>query len=481
MNIIVAGAGTAGWLAALYTNKKYPDASVTVVHDDKTPIIGVGEGTTPGFIRFMNFIDITTEELVQNCEATIKNGIKFTNWVGDGTHYYHSFFSHGYQDDLFLTSIFNGINIEKCEIASLLSESNKILLNQDEKCFVDSDNKHAVHFNAGKLAEYLKDVGVKRGIKIVTGKISNVYRDNNDYVTEIELDTKQIIKTDFVFDCTGFARIFVSKVYNSPLKTYEKNLPTKRAMPFFIDKDGETPPFTEAIAMKYGWLWKIPVGNRFGCGYVFDSDFITDEEAYEEICEITKQKPIVNRKISFKPEYHTKPFNKNTLALGLSHGFFEPLEATSLMLVTRMLSLLPDIRKYKQTRVDVYNDRILKDVETIADMLYIHYLTPRKDTDFWKNFEKNNIMPKHTFETLKKLKNISFYYPNLVSDLDPFSTYSFMKCMEGVNAIDVEFIDDNKDLLRDDIETIFQILKENEHIYKKSKKHDDYLNYWTNI
>jgi len=482
MNIIVAGAGTAGWLAALYANKAYPSASVTVVHDDKTPIIGVGEGTTPQFTKFMKSIDISTEELVKNCEATIKNGIKFTNWKGDGTHYFHPIFSLGIDNEKrILDAVSKGIDVEKTELASVLSEHNKIPLKDDDVSFADvKDLNHALHFNARKLAEYLEKVGVERGIKTVIGKITGVIRGDNDYVTAVELHTKQIIKTDFIFDCTGFARIFVDKVYKSPFRSYENSLPVKRAMPFFIDKGDTTPPFTEAIAMKYGWMWKIPVGNRFGCGYVYDSDHITDEEAYEEICEITKQNPNIPRKISFKPGYHTKPFNKNTVAIGLSHGFLEPLEATSLMIVILMLEVLPKIGEYNQSRVDTYNNFIMENIENVVDMLYMHYLTPRKDTDFWKNFKTNNVIPKHTSKTINRIKNIGFDYPNFVKGMEPFDIFSFIKCMEGVNAIDNEFIKNNKNLLINDDTRINDIINRVEKVSKKAKNHDDYLKYWSN-
>lgn len=481
MNIIVAGAGTAGWLAALYANKKYPDCNVTVIHDDKTPIIGVGEGTTPLFSAFMKMLDISIEELIKNCDATIKNGIKFTNWKGDGTHYQHTFLDNKEIHKTLFTALSNKINLDDIVLGATLSNNNKIPFSIDNKENVDSDTGYALHFDAKKMAEYLQSVGVSRGIKKVVGKIKDIRLDKDDFVSEIILDTNKIIKPNFVFDCTGFSRVFVNKVYNSPLKSYKEFLPVKKAMPFFLDKTGTTPPFTEAIAMKYGWMWKIPVGKRYGCGYVFDSDYITDEEAYEEICEVTKQKPHIPRTLSFKPEYNVKPFNKNTLALGLSHGFLEPIEATSLLIVINMLVVLNqtgcDIFEHTNNdlHTEMYNKIVLNYVENCVNMVYIHYLTPREDTDFWKKF-KNNI-PTSVYNILNKIKNFDSKHPDEeLIHRKPFGIYNFLKCMAGVDYIHQDTIKKNVS----ESEDVYLKLKNIQNICKKSKNHDEYLTYCSN-
>ncbi len=483
MSIVVAGAGTAGWMAALWVKGVYPDRNVTVVYDDKIPIIGVGESTAPAFLNFMRDVGISLHDIVKNCEATIKNAIKFTNWKGDGTHYYHDFMGGDEMIENYFNALALGIPLDKVDRVSTLSDNNKIFTLNEGLDMEDVEiTPYAVHFNAKLMAEYLHKVGVSRGIKIVIGKIEDAVLDTDGYVTEIVLDTKQKLKTDFIFDCTGFSRFFVNKVYNSPVKSYENILPVKRAMPFWLDNTGTdpTPPFTEAIAMKYGWMWKIPVGKRYGCGYVFDSDLVSDEEAYEEICEVTKQKPHIRKKIPFKPEYHTKPFNKNVLALGLSHGFLEPLEATSLLITSQMLlslfSHIPNrdlIDRYKrESFTECYNKFIMKYVDNCVYMVYIHYLTPRTDTEFWKNFKNNS--PEDVSRILKLVKEYDVTKPNDARKMLPFSIIDFLKCMSGVQELDKELIDRNtRPHLRSEIRNK---IAQCEYLAERSMTHDTLLN-----
>lgn len=477
MNIIVAGRGTAGWMAALFTKKFFPDTNITVVYDDKTPIIGVGESTTPNFLDFIRTVDIPIEEVIKNCEATIKHSIKFTNWKGDGTHYHHAFTFEDCVENIF-NALSSNTNLDDVVLSSMLAENKKVAFGKEETWFNPYHGTGtALHFNAKKMAEYLQIVGVNRGIKTVVGKIEDVSLDNDGYVTNIILDTKEVINTDFIFDCTGFARFFVNKIYDSPFNSYEKILPVKKAMPFFIDRTEETPPFTEAIAMKYGWMWKIPVGKRYGCGYVFDSDYIDEKEAYEEICEVIKQKPHVPKTISFKAGYNTKPLNKNTLALGLAHGFLEPLEATSLLITANMLLTCFNNRIIKNAisrnndLEEAYNKIILKQVENCVDMVYIHYLTPRNDTIFWQKF-KDNIPPSVT-DKLNEIKNFDIKKQSSLWNAAPFNISNFLKCMGGVDYIEKDTIERNsKELSHSQLQKLIESFRD---ICMKSKTHDEYL------
>jgi tryptophan halogenase len=486
-NIIIAGAGTAGWLAALHSKKHHPDYNVTVVYDDKTPIIGVGESTTPNFLKFMREeIDIPLKDLIKNCDVTLKNGIKFTNWKGDGSHYYHTFTSD--KVEKYFNALATGIHLDEIIKPAVLSKNNKIAHSTDGVEIKENAYKHAgyaIHFNAKLMAEYLQKVGMERNIKTVVGKIEDAVLDSEGYVSEIILDTRQKLKTDFIFDCTGFGRFFVNKVYKSPVESYEEILPVKKAMPFFLNITKPTPPYTEATAMKYGWMWKIPVGDRYGCGYVFDSDLITDEEAYNEICEVTGQKPHVPRKLTFKSGYHTKPMNKNTLALGLSHGFLEPLEATSLLITIEMLNVMTEtipngnlFNRYKHDEyTDDYNKVIMNYVKNCVSMVYIHYLTPRNDTEFWRNFKTN--IPNHVNDILKKVNDYDVLKPNSLKFELPFNISNFLNCMAGVDYINKETIDRNS---REHLYSkVHDKVEKYKYLAEKSVNHDEYLNSLTNI
>jgi len=428
MHLTVVGRGTAGCLTALYMHKEYPEYDVTMVYDDKIPIIGVGESTTPMFVNIMKHLDISIEDLIKNCDATVKNSIKFTNWNGDGKHYYHGF-SYDFDPRTAAYEMYNGKCLDSVDFSSFISEKGKYC----------DDIAYAVHFNAKVLAEYLERVAVERGVHVENGRVEKVNKDSNDFVEELVLDSGKTLKTDFVFDCTGFARLFVKQTYNSPYKSYAKNLPVKRAMPFFIERKEETvPTYTESIAMKYGWMWKIPVGNRYGCGYVYDSDYVSDDEAYEEICEVTGQRPYVPRKLSFSPGYYTKPFNKNTVALGLSHGFLEPLEATAIWLVLIMLTRIPrlDKRRRYTKHIDRFNRIHEIAIDRVVSFLYLHYMTRRNDTPFWRDFTTKNEMPEYMKSVANILKDRMLQESDMdCEDTDLFDIDSWIKCADGVRCI----------------------------------------------
>jgi len=453
-NIVIAGRGTTGWLTALLIQKQFPNYNITVVYDDKIPIIGVGESTTPSFLDFIEtYLDIPTSDIIKECEGTLKLGIKFKNWKGDGSHYYHSF--TGNPVDYFCSALSKGMHLDEIDLAAQLCELNKVPKQVDGVEYSGRDDKYertcmALHFNAKLLAEYLEKIGKERGINTVIGNIEDSVLDDDGYVVEIVLDTKERIDTEFIFDCTGFSRVFVDKVYKSPMDYFE-HLPVKRAMPFFLDKTGPTPSYTEAIAMKYGWMWKIPVGDRYGCGYAFDSDLTTDEDVYKEICEETGQKPDIRKKIDFKAGYHTKPMNKNTLALGLAHGFLEPLEATSILITIDMLHIFKQtipvencriVRKNRDSYTKDYNKLVQKIVTNCTDFVYLHYLTPRNDTEFWRRFQE-----KTPRKSLTKILNLVNEYdaskPNDLQLLHPFERKSYIQCLSGVDMLNKDMIKRN--------------------------------------
>ena len=220
------------------------------------------------------------------------------------------------------------------------------------------------------------------------------------FTAVLTLDTQKVIPLDFVFDCTGFYRLLIGKHYNSKWKTYTDVLPVKAAVPFFLEPnfDEELPTYTDSIAMKYGWMWQIPLQHRTGCGYVYDSDLISEEEAIQEIEEYLGFEPLYPRKnkggFKFEAGCYETPWVKNCIALGLSAGFIEPLEATSIMVTIGCLqdifSNVQNIQDKNSPFREVYNTLVEKKNDEIRDFLYFHYMTGRTDTDFWKKFTFEN-------------------------------------------------------------------------------------------
>lgn len=401
-DVVVVGGGTAGWLTALFVRKKLPNLNVTLIESSEIGILGAGEGTTPHFINLLKDLNISLLDIFKHANGTIKNGIKFTNWNGDSKSYFHPFFDEKtlLTDPFFVgKKIAQGDNLDSLVPSALISSvyKAKIQLNQAND-FIDYGNC-ALHFDARLLASFLKKIGIERGVKLVDGIVKTFDRDDNNNIVSLTLENNQTLQLDFLFDCTGFKRMFIGKHYKSEWVTYKNNLPVNKAIAFFIpDSSTKVPPYTEAIAMKYGWVWKIPVQGRFGCGYVFDSNSINEQQAVEELKQTFGEIEIA-RSFSFEPGCYKELWKGNCIALGLASGFIEPLEATSIwvtiLTLQNFLNNISGASEKNKRATEVFNRTMHTLNEQILAFIYFHYITKRTDTDFWKNFRSKNTQPEY--------------------------------------------------------------------------------------
>jgi len=411
--IVVVGGGTAGWMSALMVNKTHPEVDVTLIESKEIGILGAGEGSTPFLYQFFKYLGVSLSDVVSNCDATIKYGIKFTNWNNDGEFYYHGFGSeekglsfqpivtpYQYISPYVSASIFLNDGIKEIDFVEKVSEKNKVPFifkkKQGKDVILDYENigPISIHFNATKLAQRLKEIGLSRGINVVESTIKDVSLDKDKYVTGMVLENDDVVLCDFVFDCSGFHKLIIDKVFNSKWKSYKDFLPVDSAVPFFIDVEESLPAYTEAIAMKYGWMWKIPLQNRFGCGYVYDSSLISEEEAVKEIENFLGYVPNYPRKdkggFKFSAGSYEKTWINNCVAMGLAANFVEPLEATSLWVTATSLAQLfsyPNCLTTKSDKIkDEFNRRVLERNDEVSQFIYFHYMSLRDDTEFWKKF-----------------------------------------------------------------------------------------------
>lgn len=381
----VIGGGTAGWLTALFVKEKFPNSDVTVIASSEIGILGAGEGTTPPFVDFLRDINISFEDIISNALGTVKTGIKFVNWSGDSKHYFHNFVSDEW-----------------------------------EKEIVDSGRQEqfqALHFDANLLAKYLQSVGLTRGIKLVDSEVISCNPDQDNNIVSLTLKNEQQIKTDFVFDCSGFRRVIIGNYYKSPWTSYSKLLPVNRAMPFFLKNSGiDLPKYTESVALKHGWMWKIPVQGRFGCGYIFDSSRATDEEIKAEIEDYHGHEIVSPRMFSFDAGCYDTTWINNCVAIGLSSGFSEPLEATSIWVqITSLRHLLKNIDGMFNPLIKAkYNESIKTMNHEIVKFLHFHYLSDRQDSNFWKSFKSTDI----------KLQSMG--------PIETYSSYNWMTIAKGI-------------------------------------------------
>jgi len=458
-SVTILGGGTAGWITALYVRQTFPDISITVIESSDIGILGAGEGTTPKMIRFLDFVGIPVSEIVSNCKATIKNSIKFTGWNNDDEHFYNTFGAYHPYD---LGSIDNSsfLQTNQTHLSFIQAFKNKDKLKDFSFIHKLSDNlmtpfskdndiqpydnimqqftstaPFAIHFDARLFAQYLKSKGLERNITVIDDVAEDVVFNSAGYITELKLKNHSV-KADFFFDCSGLKRFLVSK-FDSQWDSFKKYLPLDRALPFFIQhKNIDIPAFTESIAMNFGWMWKIPVEGRFGCGYVFDSSHISEDEAKDEVESKLKFKVEVPKVFKFDAGFHRNVLNKNTLAIGLSAGFIEPLEATNIELtIFQLENFLTDkvfLMQPNSSIEKIYNNSFQKSTAEILDFLALHYKTKRNDTVFWKDFENNNLTPDSLKDKLEKW-NAVMPTPSDFQGNAFFSMHNYMSVMYGLD------------------------------------------------
>jgi tryptophan 7-halogenase len=498
-NIVIVGAGSAGWLTALFIKKLFPHKNVTVIGSSEIGILGAGEGTVPGFIEFLNSIDVSIVDIIKNCKGSIKNGVKFVNWNGTDDVYYHPFSSVPKLDKTYFDSKFTFFSKQQTDFSLLsfvcedkdINQLNLCSLNMEQKKvpFVLSEQGingvagFALHFDANLVASYLKSVAESRGIIYIDDIISGFKQNENGSVTAIQTNS-QNIECDFVFDCSGFKRLLIGNLYKTEWKSVGDRLPVKRALPFFLPPDEQVECYTTATAMKNGWVWKIPLQHRSGCGYIFDSDYCTDDEATQEI-ESKFGKVEIPRSFNFNAGHYEKYWVKNCIAIGLSSGFLEPMEATSIWTSTFMLNQLVNYTHAMFVEDDVlikeFNENCSEVFEQTTDFLQLHYLTQRNDSQFWREYKQ-----KHSIS--EKLSNMMQLWDRRFPQESEcrvkagsfwFTSISWVYIMQGTRNFNVKNLIDYKNSLQHlypDYETKFENLKDILYNYnEKCLTHNEFI------
>ena len=342
-NIIIVGGGTAGWLTALFLNDKFKESKITLIESEEIGILGAGEGSTANLKTTLNDLGITDEDLIKNCDATLKIGIDFENWTNDNSGYFHP-------------------------------------LQYNKR---HSTPIHSFHFNAKLLAKYLKEISIERGIIWVEGIVNEPIVNDDNKIIGVKTDNDKTVYCDFIFDCSGFKRLLIGKHYKSKWISYEEHLMVNAAIPFFIEsKEENLYTKTRSIAMDYGWMWQIPLQSRKGCGYIFDMNEITEEQAKQEVIKFLGHNVKFNNLIKFKPGCYEKVWIENCVAIGLSGGFLEPLEATSIMTVVSQLNFF--YKMYLKNRTsEEYNDFVFEVNNQNMNFIFYHYYGNKNNSNFW--------------------------------------------------------------------------------------------------
>lgn len=400
--IVILGGGTAGWMTAA-TLAHLLDAnrvSVTLIESEQIGTVGVGEATIPPILLFNQMLGIDEKAFIRETKATFKLGIEFVNWGGLGEAYIHPFgdfatdietlpMHHhwlrakaaGYDRNLFDFSLM----VQACRRGRFVHP----VTNNPRS--VLAGVHYAYQFDASLYAAYLRRYAEQRGVKRVEGRVANVDQNSETgFVQSLQLESGQSVDGQFFIDCSGFRGILIEQALKCGYEDWSHWLPVDRAVAVPCEKTGPALPYTRSTAHGAGWQWRIPLQHRTGNGHVYCSEFISDDEAHATLVEGLDGKPVAEPNfLRFKTGHRRKFFDKNVLALGLSAGFMEPLESTSIHLIqtgiARLMALFPD-KRFAQVDTDAYNQRTLFEYERVRDFLILHYVaTKRDDTPFWQH------------------------------------------------------------------------------------------------
>lgn len=383
-SIGVIGAGTAGLVTALILKGRL-NVNVDVIYSNKIGIIGVGEGSTEHWNEFMEFVGITQADVIKECDATYKCGIMFDGWSADQSHKYLHSVSNDWNEAagqyffLYPKAIIQNHRVNP----SFFFDNELSVSSIDHNNYSYPFNQY--HFNTHKLNDFLIRIARSRGINIVEDDIEDVTLAEDGSIKKVKGEKSEYFY-DFYIDSTGFKRILMEKL-GSKWKSYSKYLKLNSAFVFPTDHDDENNLnlWTLAKAMKNGWRFKIPVWGRCGNGYIYDNNHTTKDEALKEVEQSLGKELQVGKEFSFDPGCLDRIWIKNCCAVGLSGSFVEPLEATSIGTSIQQAFLLSNaLASYGEKEVEQYNRKFDIIMTNIRDYVLLHYLTDRKDTEFWR-------------------------------------------------------------------------------------------------
>jgi len=398
-NIVIVGGGTAGWMTASALAKTLKGQyQISLVESDQIGTIGVGEATIPMINLFNRMLELDEDEFMRQTQGTFKLGIEFVNWGRLGDRYYHGFGVIGqetwtvdfYQYWLKQYLAGKAPELDRFSINNVASMHNKFMRAQG-----DMPNSplgqiiHAYQFDAGLYAKFLRGFSEARGVQRIEGKIGGVrQRDGDGHVTAVVLEDGRQVEGDLFIDCSGFRGLLIEETLKTGYEDWSHWLPCDTAIAVPCANAAELTPFTRATARKAGWQWRIPLQHRIGNGHVFSSRFMSEDEASSILMSNLDGEPLADpRTVRFRTGKRKQAWNKNVVAIGLSCGFIEPLESTSIHLIqmgiAHLLEYFPaagfeaaDIRQY---------NRVMSDEYTWArDFVILHYkATERNDSPFW--------------------------------------------------------------------------------------------------
>jgi tryptophan halogenase len=459
-NIVIVGGGTAGWLTAAFLARilaaRTPGgAQITLIESEQIGIIGVGEGTFPTIRNTLMAIGIEESRFMRGALATFKQGIRFTDWVDppkDGKHrsYFHPFSAP--------MAMPGGAEILPYWLLGLAPEGQSFVAATGvqeqivEACrapkrLSDPDYQgaltYAYHFDAAKLANLLRDVSKELGVRHLLGRVDGVEMTDSGDIAAIVSPEHGRLTADLFIDCSGFRAELIGKTMNVPFKSVRNHLFTNRAVTIQAPYERPDAPIqscTVSTAHEAGWTWDIGLEERRGIGYVYSSDHTDDDRAEQVLRDYIgpTAEGLSARQIKFETGYREKQWVGNCVAVGLSAGFFEPLESTGIMLIEVAAHLISDLFPWEgamQPAANLFNQLMAKRYERITDFLKLHYCLSRRPETFWQD----NADPASIPESLREKLELWRFRPpsrfDFIGDYETFLPISYQAVLYGMDFV----------------------------------------------
>ena len=440
--IVIVGGGTAGWMTAAPLAQKLGAAcAVELVESAEIGAVGVGEATLPT-IRFYNrALGIDAGDFIRKTQGTFKLGIEFRDWGHAGNRFFHGFGDYGpridnrspHHDWLRLRALGETAAFEDTSMASVMARHNVFAQPTGDRPSPLNAFSYAFHFDAGLYAAYLRDYATARGVTHTEGRIVDVaLRPEDGFISHLILADGRRVEGDLFVDCSGFRALLIEGALKSGFEDWSHWLPVNTALAVPSRRTAPLVPYTRCTARAAGWQWRIPLQSRTGNGHVFCDAFTDEDEAARVLtAHLDAEALDAPRRIRFATGRRKRSWVKNCVAIGLSSGFLEPLESTSIQLIESgagsLLELFPDLR-FSPRLADEYNRRAAIWYENVRDFLILHYKLNDRPEPFWRYCRDMAIPDRltHQIETFRETGHAIVY------DKDGFTEPSWLALYFGL-------------------------------------------------
>lgn len=397
--ILIVGGGTAGWMtAAALAHVLRGTVKVELVESEAIGTVGVGEATIPPILLFNALLGINEDEFIRETQATFKLGIQFRDWFRKGHEYFHPFGQYGTRIDaaafhqywLRLHDAGLDSSLDDYSVTTVAARMGRFARTDRDPRSILSQMTHAFHFDASLYSRFLRRRAEAAGVVRHEGRIADVRLREDGFIDAVSLDDGRVLAADFFIDCSGFRGLLIEGALKTDYEDWTHWLPCDRAVAMPCARVSDPTPYTRSTALEAGWQWRIPLQHRTGNGYVYCSEHISDDEAQARVRGSLDGEVMASPNfLRFTTGRRKKAWNRNCLAIGLSAGFLEPLESTSIHLIqsgiTKLLLSFPD-SAFAQPDIDNYNRLMQTEFERVRDFVVLHYhATERDDTPLWRH------------------------------------------------------------------------------------------------